>query len=121
MTTQTDAELKNTQATLETSLDATVGKPSKQLEDNLTRFLDDCTKRSEFDWKTNAMNLSKSSILDAIEHWNESEEEPDLKNMMDLHLRWIIPIPPDPEKVAYVIARDRAAYEKEQAERLVGK
>jgi len=114
---KTKDELKQILKDLEKAIDEKKGKPSKQLQDNIKRFLKDCNDHSERDWKTNAMSLGESIIAEQFERWEELEEEPDLKQELDLHLRWIIPVPPDPEVIAQVIARDRGREAVEKAKK----
>ena len=110
----TKDELKNTLKELEKALDEKKGKPSKQLEDNIKRFLKDCNTYSDEDWKTKVMIDSEKTVVEELNNYDKLEKEPDLKQELGLHMRWVVPIPPDPVVVAYVIARDLAQEAREK-------
>lgn len=121
MVDKTPEDIKNDFNVLQASITDGVTKPPKQLEDNIKRFLGNCNKLSDEDWKTKVMLDSKNTIEDHMNRFDEFEEKPNIKQEIESHMRWVVPIPPDPERVAYVIARDRAAYEKEQGKESMGK
>ena len=97
-----------------TELEKEKDKPSKKIKDDIALFLDDCNALSTKEWKTKTMVKSKEMIVDNLEEVKAIEEEAELPNNLGLHMRWVVPIPPDPEVVAYVIARDLAQEAREK-------
>jgi len=77
------------------------GKPSERLRDGVIYFLDTCNARVDGCSIEKVMADSKDHILELL------DQGEDIRDELELHLRWIIPVPPDPEAVARVKARDR--------------
>lgn len=78
------------------------GKPSERLRDGVIYFLDTCNARAEEGWKRYVMSDSKDRIVELL------DQGEDIRDELELHLRWVRPVEPDPEVVARVKARDRA-------------
>jgi hypothetical protein len=104
---------------------AKASKPSKQKQDRLKRdigkYYDELEKEADERWKGILMDERKRAqeAFDTDEHAIEGDPEDKRKEKLDEGMRtldnslgWIVPVPPDPAKVAEVIARDRAAAEK---------
>jgi len=76
-------------------------------------FLSDCETLIDKDWKKEVMKKSGEMIKDTFKKMNESEK-PEIKpsksemiNQIRNHMRWVIPVPPNPDRVAEIIERDR--------------
>ena len=77
------------------------GKPSERLRDGVIYFLDTCNARADGCLNAKVMADSKDHILELLDRGE------DIRDELELHLRWVKPVPPDPEAVARVKARDR--------------
>lgn len=103
---------------------AKASKPSKQKQDQLKRdigkYYDELEKEADERWKGILRDERKRAqeAFDVDEHAPDGDPEEKRKEKIDEGMRtldnslgWVVPVPPDPAKVAEVIARDRAAAE----------
>lgn len=103
---------------------AKVSKPSKQKQDQLKRdigkYYDELEKEADERWKgilrDERKRAQEAFDVDHVPDGDPEEKRKDRleegRKTLENSLGWIVPVPPDPAKVAEVIARDRAAAEK---------